>query len=90
MKGVRMRRIEQATQDGKLIAVYCPDDMGAKGRIGVRVEKSENVIDLMENGFPCFVVNGEYYKAIEYPVDYPALMSRFHWYLTNKASAYSD
>ena len=83
-------RVEQSTADGRLIAVYCPDDLGAKGRIGARVDKSENVIDLMANGFPCFIANGAYYKAIEYPADYPELMRRFNWYLTNKASKYSN
>ena len=82
-------RIEQTTEDGRLVAVYHPDGLGAKGRIGVRVDKHENVFDLMANGFPCFVSNGEYYKTIEFPEDYPSLMNRFNWYLTNDASAYS-
>ena len=78
------------TDDGRLIAVYYPDEMGAKGRIGVKVDDSEKAIDLMKDGFPCFICNGKYYKAIEYPADFPELMSRYMWYTTNKASAYSD
>ena len=83
-------RIEQTSEDGRLIAVYSPDDLGAKGKIGARVDKTENVFDLMASGIPCFIANGSYYKIIEYTADYPEMASRFFWYLTDKASAYSD
>lgn len=82
-------KIECATDDGRLIAVYYPDSVGAKGRIGTLVDESDDVFDLMRNGFPCFVSNGKYYKAIESPSDFPELMSRFMWYKTNRASYYS-
>ena len=84
-KNTRCGRIENATADNKLLAIYSPWSLGAKGQIYGR-----NELDMASylGAVPTLTVNGVGYHLVEYCSDYAQLMRRFHWYTENKASAY--
>ena len=86
-KRTRCGTIEKASKDGRLLAIYSQWSLGNKGSIW-----AQNVFDdsTYRGVMPTLTINGVGYHVVEYCVDFPFLMRRFDWHITNPSSAYYE
>ena len=86
-KHVKGGVIEKVSADGRLIAVYSQWSLGNKGSIYAKNEFDDKSY---YGTMPTLQIDGVGYHLVESCVDYPQLMSRFNWHITNPSSAYKE
>lgn len=82
------------SEDKRLIGVYHRFDMGDKGRIWGKMFVQDLNADEREEFFNLRIqirqINGVWYQLLESVKDYAQIFSRCNWYVSNRASAFSQ